>query len=313
MAVFEFEEDDGQEGGWDANGPTRVRQFKCKVTTPLGAEDDLYAFRRDLQYGSTHPSNRLLRVSNWQSRQAARGFNRDGHYLFAVTVTYSTQGGELDVSPLDLPADITLGTEQYEGLTCYDAEGVPILNSAGDLVYLPVESSRWIFNVSKNLPAVPQWLLDFNNATNSGLVTIKGIPCGKGTVMCKNVFAAKDESAKVNGRTVNFVPFSYQLHYQREGWKGKHPNVGFNEKLEVDIPQESDTVVGKIIVENGKVKTTKQIVKRRIKIGFPAEYPTEPQPLDKKGKLIKNPTAKDILQIEAEVYKERNFGQLPLR
>lgn len=313
MAVFAFDEDDGQEGGWDQNGATRTRLFKCKVSEALGAEDDLYAYRRDLQYGQRHPRNSSLFVSNWQARQTARGRNHQGHYLFGVTVTYATPSGELEQSPLDLPADITLATEQYEGLTCYDDEGEPILNSAGDLVYLPKESSRWIFNVTKNLPAVPAWLLDYNNAVNNGLVSVKGLSCSKETLMCKNVNAGKDETVKVNGRFVTFVPFSYQLHYQAEGWKGKHPNVGFNEKLEVEIPQESDTVIGKILVVEGKVKTKKQVVKRRIKIGFPAEYPTEPQPLDSKGRVIKNATAKDILQIEAGVYKKKNFGQLPLR
>lgn len=312
MAVAAFDEDDGQEGGWDSNGPTRVRQFKCKVTSALGAEDDLYNHRKDLQFGARHPTNSDLRVSQWQARQTARGTNRDGHYLFGLTVTYSTESNELQTSPLDLPAQVTLSTEQYEGLTCYDGKGKPMCNTAGDFIYLPKEDSRWIFDVSVNLPSVPTWLLDFNNAVNNGLVSVKGLSCAKQTLMCKNVRAGGSESANVRGRTVNFIPFSFQLHFRPETWKGRHPNVGFSEIVETEVPLE-DKKTDKVVTRNGKVVMVTKKTKRRIQVGFPKEYPTEPQPLDQKGKLALLFDPDDVIQIEKLVYKEKNFGQLPLR
>lgn len=213
--------------------------------------------------------------------------------------------------PTQEAAKIRLKSSQYSTYTYVDREGKLITNTAGDPVLMAKEDSRWVFSVSKNVSSLPAWILDYNNALNNGLVTIKGLSCQKETLMCKGMRLSDDRTVTVAGREVTYSILSFELHFRPEGWKGTHPNVGVNQLIEENVPS-VDRFTGKVRRDsNNKIVWVKK--KRRVPItnnGIPVETL---QVLDADGAWVEEPSPDDLLQIEADVYKTKNFGQLPLR
>ena len=223
-------------------------------------------------------------------------------------------------NPLLILAAITLQSEQFEFLTCFDKDGKGILNRAKSLVYVPREATRWIFNVKKNVPNIPAFILTYANATNNGSITVAGLPCDKGTLMLKNLQGGEQQTVQVGLTLVNFLPMSFQLHYREEGWKAPYPNVGF------DAYYDDEPILQYVLGPSGrrtnKVKTHPVLgwpvtirgkVRRRITLGaFGETAITEPQILNDEGYVVENPTPGDLIKLKAEVYAERDFNLLPL-
>jgi hypothetical protein len=218
-------------------------------------------------------------------------------------------------NPLNLPADIDVSTTTVEAWSCIDTEtNQPITNSAGDLLWFPIEDTRLIFTVTKNLDVLPGWTLDYAGCINDGPVTVKGIPCEKGTLMYKGLANPPTKRTKVNGLEITYEELKYQLHHRREGWKGIHPDVGFNEIVTTSHPEPDDVVVGRYkVTSGGKVQYIRSKVKRRILVGYPPQAPTEPQCLDEQGAHIPNPQPSDYRLIKKYTHRLVSFAPLPLQ
>lgn len=252
------------------------------------------------------------------------------------TITYTSEIQQQSfTNPLGERAEITLDSETIETYTCFDKKNRAILNAAGDLVYIPIDDTRWIFNVSKNMERVPIELLQFNNAINDSMVTVGGLPCEKETLAVKNLRVSSIQEAQgFGGIIIEYVTVSFQLHYRRETWIMTYPNVGFNAIFETpnyDMPKNfdgspkydyvnMDGEAGKVTNGaqpkgfNGKrIKLRKIKEKRAIEIGGTRKPPTEPQVLDKDGKWLPDAKPSDVIKLKAEVYQTRNFSALPLR
>lgn len=243
----------------------------------------------------------------------AEPLDKEGYTKHWKVITTSIVPEPLDEDPRDEPCDIELvESDQFQSWSYFDREGKAILNAAGDLYPMPIEDSRLVFKCSKNMRQLPIWIPDFKNAINQGMIIVLGIPCPKETLMCKNQ-TAKKAFATVNKQKIEYFKYSFELHLKPEGWKATAPNVGFNERGVELVPIMKKGANGTKIPDKdakGNVKKEyKEIRKRILVAGSPC---TEPMPLDRYGYFIEKPEAKDIIKIEADMQKVRNFGTLPL-
>lgn len=144
--VIDFEPENDF-GGSVSQSQDRTRTFLCHVAPDPddgieGAIDALYAHDSSLQRGAVHPSNDGLFVSDFSAETAAKGVNRDGHYLFRVAVSYSSNQYEatkqeetrqvLAESPLDDPIQWRSSFRVEMIAAEKDIHGKAILNKAGD-------------------------------------------------------------------------------------------------------------------------------------------------------------------------------------
>lgn len=284
-----------------------VRRFFGVSNDPGDREPDVSASPLCPKVGQIDPYDLGARISKVQIRTL-----RGSQAGWEITVHSSTEVEPPDRHPLAEPARVTWASEQAEAYTTRDNRGRPVLNTAKDLQLVAIESSRWVVSVSKNLAQVPQALLSFNNAINNGLVVVDGVPFARRTLMCKQVGIGDWQEAEVNDRTIRFRAVSFQLHFRPETWRVKHPNVGFHEFVDKFAPLR-DRTTGKLVRESGVVRYGTVRQKYKITVGDPPEPPSEPQPLDRQGRWIKEPTNDNVIHLDVDVYRELNFNLLPLR
>jgi hypothetical protein len=248
------------------------------------------------------------------------GSTKDG---WEVAVKYRRQLDEDEQNPLNRPAEIELDSESEEVPIDRDADGEPLLSSAGGLIAgITEEENRWIFNVSKNLPAIPRWLLDYRNAVNIDAVRIGGLSIAPGYLLLKNPRGAKVETVKVRGREVSYVPFSFSLVYNPRSWITRFYDRDLYDlaKVEVEVPDP----LGATGVDGQPIGILKEVV-QRVRItakndqGEDVEV-DEPQFLDGHGRrprnkdgTVKHPLGpEDIVTIERWTKKRLPFRALPL-
>ena len=260
------------------------------------------------EYGDRDPQKR----GNFIVNVRVRPMDTDEPGYWWIITTDSSPNYQAPENPLRLAAVIEWDTDPFTNYASRDNKGKPLLNKANDRLIVPVEDSRWVITVRKNMPRPPGYLLNFNNAINSSVVNVDGISFRQEKLMCKRLRIGGRQEAEYNGRTVYFREVSFQLHYRYDGWKVTHDNVGYNEIHRGLYPALDDNG-HQIINEDNELVSTVQTKKRRIMVGDPPEVPTEPQALTREGKAIENPRQSDIIELEFEVYRSLNFSQLPLR
>lgn len=221
------------------------------------------------------------------------------------------------VNPLDAPAAITLHSEQYEGLTIFDNKGKAIVNKAGSIIPVPIEMTRWIFQVKKNVPFLPNWILSFANAINSGQVNVQGLACPAKTLMMKSINSSEVQSVQYGASYIEYVTISFSLYYREEGWEVPYPNVGFdaifdNEKIWLYEIGPSGRKSSKIKLDPKTKQPMYRLgpVLRKISEG---PQPETPYILTQDGRLNEDQSPNQIIKLKAPVYPERDFNLLPLR
>lgn len=247
---------------------------------------------------------------------------------WVVVVRYRRQADEDERNPLELPAEIDLDSESEEVPIDRDADGKPLLSSAGGLIAgITEEENRWIFNVSKNLPSIPRWLLDYRNAVNIDAVRIGGLSIAPGYLLLKTPRAGKPETVKFRGRDVSFVPFSFSLVYNPRSWITRYYDRDLYELkvIETTTEEKLDLEDPANYGATSDTKTTTKKTIQRVRItaqndqGDDVEV-DEPQFLDGKGRRPRNPdgtikhplTPDDIVTIERWTKKRLPFRALPL-
>lgn len=268
--------------------------------------------------GNPDPYNTAKQITNVSVRRASSD-TKSLAWLVYVTSVITPLPTE---NPLNVRTEITLNSEQFEFLTCFNKDGKAILNRADSLVFVPKESSRWVFNIKKNVPSIPGYILSYANSTNNGLVTVAGVPCPKGTLMLKNLQGGNVQTVQVGVALIDYLSMSFQLHYREEGWSVPYPNVGFDAYIDygkvyqyvrgpsgrLSYKVQIDPITGAAVHTSGKV---------RKRIQRNGKDVTEPQMLTDEGYLAEGPdgtapTADQLIRLKAEVYSEKDFNQLPL-
>lgn len=202
-----------------------------------------------------------------------------------VTAEYSS-AREWSENPLVEPVQITWATEQYQVVAAKDRNGKPILNSAGDYFSDPPpmrDVSRRIVTIEKNMARVPGWILDTQDAVNSGTFTIDGVSVGAGKAKIQRVTIGPKETR--NGTL--FRRLSIEMHLQKNGWDLEILDCGFRKR-------DADNKLVKIVSEGDSTDTS------------------TPVPLDGTGDVLNDPTPDNAVFKSYNVYPLFNFSLLPL-
>jgi len=269
-----------------------VRVFRAETSL---ATDDATAIKAHAScpsLGAAHPNNTYARLRNRQFRNET--FSKK---VWIVTLTYSTKGtdvsGGSQTNPLDTTTRITWRSEQFQKVAIKDKDGNAILNSAQDEYDPPPEKddSRWIATITKNMVAVPSWLLNYQDAVNSSGFMIDGL-----SVPARR---AKVQSIEIGGWQFQ-DPYSYRqvtigIAISRDEYTLKPRDQGFNKlvggkRVKIMIPELDD---------NGK-KTARTM------------EPSVPVALNGSGAVVESPTLANAHFNTHYVYNEANFSVLPL-
>lgn len=233
--------------------------------------------------------------------------------VWDITVNASTEyDPDAEVHPLLQPARITPASDQYLTTTRKNARGEWIRNAAGTVIPLEKEESRWVFNIEKNVRVLPAFLMELNNKINSGVVFLKGLLVPRHTLMVKGL-RGEEQETRFQGAKLQYVTLFFQLHYNRQGYKVRFPNVDLVELVPVRYVPERDTQ-GRIRRVNHQVQYQRLQRVRTPILDADGEPVTEPWPLDRQGRALpRDYTASQLVELEEDVYEEVSFDVLPLR
>lgn len=248
-----------------------------------------------------------------------------------VTVKWSTQIEDPanEPNPLNRPIVIDIDSTIESVPTYFDAKNNLLLNTAGDMV--PGQRSLPFLSVTvkKNLPKYPDWMWDYNGTVNKNGVTIRKRKFPPRTLRVEGIGAPD----KVFENGVWYYPFSYAMKSDPRTFDELRINQGFHELVKAgpdgNLPPSGQSPDGNrnpfgggnastSVVDDSAKKYDDQVqhdyyVKRRITVGSPPEYPTEPQFLDIKGRFIPVPRLQDVVVLRRRIEIEEDFSKLILK
>lgn len=207
-----------------------------------------------------------------------------GRFAWRIDAEYSSEH-EVTEDPTAEPARITVSTEQFQKPFVIDKFGNKVNNSAGDPFdpSVPIDDSRRIISVSKNLAAHPSWILDYQDTVNSDSFTVRGITYAAGKGKLQRV-SISDELSR-NGTTYFVVQF--EIHLQKNGWLVNILDAGFRER-------DYDGTLINILNPGDN------------------EEPSAPVPLDGAGHQLENPSFTNNVTLSFTAYDTAVFSALPL-
>lgn len=246
---------------------------------------------------------------------------RDGGNWFIwhiTTLSTSEWDPDQDDNPLDRRARLVLSSDQYTIQTYTNTKGRLIYNAAGTIVPQAKEQSRWVMEVEKNVKILPEAIMRLNNKINAGAMYIRGVYFPRRTLMVKGIRGEEQTASLSNKKKLDYIAVRFQLHYRREGWKSKFPNVDLVEKKQVRVPRIAVLFDKKAIANTVAIPGNTNYVLLKegrtpildVTTGKPV---TDPWPLDKNGLALPQgykPT--DIIMLEEDIYEEANLSILPL-
>ena len=204
---------------WGIRRYTRVFRVRTNANTDEGSV--ILAYADCPKRGDAYPYD-----ADAYCRRVRAHNDDNSKIMWIVTCVYST-GDELSDDPLDDPAKIEWNTEPRQKVFWKDRDGNAILNSAGDYYDPPVEGddSRWVATVTKNLAAVPAWVLTYKDATNSDGFTLDGVSIAVGV--------AKLSRIRISGwqerNDIAFRVVTMAIALDENGWAAVLLDQGFRE------------------------------------------------------------------------------------
>lgn len=288
-----------------------IRQFLGKSRSPYDEPESIAESRHCPKVGDEDRKDRLMRIIDVD---VTRKISDEPCNLWIITTTSSTDFDDnQDMSPLALPTAFSWHAEQFERYTEFDVKKRLIRTTAGTIIPVKIEDSRWVISARKNLAVVPAVISTLNNALNSGSVIVDGVQFAKLTLMCKGVRVGEVQRETFRGKRLEFREVSFQLHYRREGWKNRTANADFVQLVEAwHIVREKDGSIK--LGKDGQPVRRRGKKRQKIMIGEPRDYITEPWPLAKDGTMLQEDyEPEDVQFIESDVYFPKDFNILPLR
>lgn len=209
-------------------------------------------------------------------------------------------------NPLDRPAVISTSTEIQDVPTLVDADGLPLINTAGDLQPGVTSKPFQVIKIQKNVAKIPDWWYELPGAVNKSAVTIRKKKYEPRTL--KLMTTEEPDEVLENGKW--FYPISFTLKRDYETWDALEVSRGFHEL----IPVYSGQVV------NGQNRIVTSYQKKRITVGNPPEYPKEKQYLDINGRALTLTPGKNggidltkiVIQRKRNL-READFKAIPLK
>ena len=220
-------------------------------------------------------------------------------WLVDVDYTTDIDDPDKDPNPLKRPAKVDIKGVSKTVPSLLNAKGYPNLNTAGEIITSQADLPFLQIGLRKNIPSYPKWVWDYLGGVNKTGIVFKKRYFAPRTLKVVDI----DIPDKVFENGKWFHQLSLAFESDPRTFDEVKINSGFHELVEEKyIPSGLDP---------GEVNTSTNFtrkVRRRITIGKTKEYPTEPQPLDKDGKLLVNPEPKDIV-----ILRHRNLQELDLK
>lgn len=279
MSVLSFLEiHDGRDGS-DQLGKSGVIRNYTRVYRAVTSDDHddanvVVAHASCPRLGSVYPYD----IGAWCISRRASSPNKR---LWLVTVNYSS-AKEMEEDPNSDPPQFQWSTQQFQRPYVKDRDGKAIVNSAGDPYDPPIEGddSRWTCTMTRNVNAVPTWLLTYIDAVNSDAFVIDGL----------NVTAG---SAKVQGIQIGPERKRNDISYRQLSITLSFAKTFAKEVLDAGFRYKDDAERKAITNDDGS-------------------DPSAPVPLDGAGGVLANPTEDNAVYNTHEIYSEQNFASLPL-
>ena len=291
MSVLTFKEiHNGRSGSDSVNDKgievKYVRVYRVTTDDATDTAEDILSHASCPGWGNYHPDNTHAFVKSRTATNEA--FSKK---VWIATIQYSTSSKEYQSSPLDDPAKVTWDTEQFQRVAFKDKDGDAIVNSATDFYDPPPErdDSRWAVVVSKNVAAVPTWLIDYQDAINSVPFVIGGLTIA--------AYAAKMQAIRICDiqwrESVSFYVLTMTITLAKDTHILKVLDQGFN----------------KLVSGSGGDTLTKIFIPDADGTDVEA---TTPVLLDGSGAQLTSPSPSTAVFNEHHVYAELDFNALPL-
>lgn len=263
---------------------TRTRAFLVQTDNRYDSDNVARTASGLPAYADTHPADSTCYATTLTASQ-----RDETPFAWIITVGYSSER-ELNENPESDEVMVSWTSEIYQEPVFKDVSGDGIMNSAGDYFIDPTptrESAHLIAKIRANVASVPAWVLSYQNAVNSGPITIGGLAIGAGL--------AKMQRLEIGERQLRGVyPFyevSFEVHIHSEGWRLTPLDAGFR-YLVGGLPVQIK------IDDTGAVSST-------------GDEPTTPIPLNGSGGVLAGPTPETAVFSDFQIYPELDFTVLP--
>lgn len=221
-------------------------------------------------YGSVHPANGVIRVTSIDAELSGDSLR---HYKVTVEYTQKEQSEKPD-DPLARAPEISWSyaeaTEPYFiDRTPESEQGPkPVTNSAGEPFenYLERECGTLTITITRNELTYDAAAIDqYSHTVNSKPVRIDNTVYAPGTLKLSPITATKATETYTgsDGKpvTVTYYKKTYVLKASRAGWNQKVLDVGTNESVQVDDPDNAGMklVTLRPILDRGNKQVTKPV------------------------------------------------------
>jgi len=206
----------------------------------------------------------------------------DGWTVYTVVATYDSTV-EMSENPLFQPVDIEWDGEQYDEALVIDRNGDAVLNSAGDpFLDARRERTRRVVTATKNIAAVPSWIITSEDAVNSSAFLLDGftIPAGKAKLGAPRLGRWQTR----NG--VRFREMTMRFTLNKDGWLYAPLDAGFRYR-------------------NGSNELTRIVSDDGTDV-------SQPVCLDGSGGVLSDPTPATAVYGSFDIYPAYDFNLLPL-
>jgi len=188
MGILSFDRiHEGRSSETSADGRKVIRRFtdiyRAVTDDPHTEPEDVEAYALCPRVGQAHP--RDPRAFCRRVKPDNEGFSK---LVYLVTCDYSTER-EMREDPTAEPTRWRWRTQGFERPVVYDRNGVGHTNAAGDPFDPPSmdDDCWWTLIGTKNLAAIPTWVLECRNTVNDADVQIDGVDVPKGWARMANL------------------------------------------------------------------------------------------------------------------------------
>ena len=231
--------------------------------------------------GSTYPSDGQAYCNNISI------VNSDPWQGWTATYQYSDKRELDEDDPEQDETKISFTGEVYQLPAFRDKDEKAVMNSAGDYFLDPpvtMDDSHLIAKFKTNVKLLPIWVLSYQNAVNSGPITISGLKVAKGLAKMTRL----EVSERQKRGNITFFTVSYELHIKKKGHRLEVLDAGLRQR------NASGGLEDILNDPPGDVEPV-----------------TQPVPLDGQGKVITNPTPANSQYRYFYLYPELDFTVLP--
>lgn len=257
-----------------------TRVFRVVTNSPYDGDLVVLAAAGIPADGSVHPDYSYL----WVNKRRAVQHDKSKK-IWLVTIDYSSQR-ELSANPILDPADIEWDTDTKQIPYYKDIYGQAILNSAGQYYAdgLKDDASNWTISVTKNLAAVPAWMLTYKDAVNSDYVYVDGLLFAPKQLKIKKVKISKWQRREI------FTYRTIQLTLKTDAdWTREILDQGLT------CVDPADATKRIVVTTNDGLVATRAML------------------LDGSGGVLANPSPETAVYRSHEIFYLKPFSILPLR